>query len=685
MAQACTLQATTTTKQKRKFEHLHGIQHPVDQTDANKVVINLSNKDLEPAAVSILSKGLNYAQTTSIKSKMKDFISGIEQAIHHLPTETAEEIRQEASRIIRLAKPQRTNTSKAEREALRTLRNDDSVTILPADKGNATVILSSTVYKSKVRSLLDDHMYKKLLCDPTSKIEKETASLIKGSDLPEETKKKLIPHTSIPSRLYRLPKKIHKEGVPLRPVVNCIASPTYSIARYLTGLLNPLVGYSPSHIRNSEDFTHKLNTISLKESDILVSFDVVSLFTRVPLEDTLLLLQQHFHDKTISLFKQVLTTTYFTYNGAFYDQTDGVAMGSPLAPVIANYYMEHFEQQAISKAPRKPTHWYRYVDDTYMVWPHGEEELREFLDHVNSIHHNIKFTMEVEKNRSLLFLDVLVSRRPDGSLGHTVYRKPTHTDLYLHAKSAHHPAQKTGVLYSLIHRARRLSDADSLDKEIQHLKETFIKNGYSNQDIRRALQKKDEPRPKQEKPVAVARLPYQRAASHKVSRLLAKFNIQTVHIPAKNFHLLRPAKDKLGLRTAGIYGISCECGKVYVGQTGRTIEARLKEHRRHVRLNQPERSAVAEHSSTTYHRIDFDGASKLGTATRYMGRLVREAIEIRLHPDNFNRDDGFNLSHAWRLIIKMLQLPNSAPMANQEQAQVENQLRPPGHRRGLYK
>jgi hypothetical protein len=72
-----------------------------------------------------------------------------------------------------------------------------------------------------------------------------------------------------------------------------------------------------------------------------------------------------------------------------------------------------------------------------LLW---EEELHEFLDHLNNIHPNIKFTMEVEKNPSLPFLDVLVSRRPDSSLGHTVYRKPTHTDLYLHAKSAHHPA-----------------------------------------------------------------------------------------------------------------------------------------------------------------------------------------------------------------------------------------------------
>jgi hypothetical protein len=74
--------------------------------------------------------------------------------------------------------------------------------------------------------------------------------------------------------------------------------------------------------------------------------------------------------------------------------------------------------------------------------------------------------------------------------------------------------------------------------------------------------KKFESRPKQEKPVAVARLPYQGAASHKASRLLAKFNIQTVYIPAKNIHLIRQVKDKLGLRTSGIYRIPCECGKV---------------------------------------------------------------------------------------------------------------------------
>jgi hypothetical protein len=115
--------------------------------------------------------------------------------------------------------------------------------------------------------------------------------------------------------------------------------------------------------------------------------------------------------------------------------------------------------------------------------------------------------------------------------------------------------------------------------------------------------------------------------------------------------LLRPAKDNLGLRVTGIY---CECGKVYIGHTGRTIEARHKEHMRHFQLEQPEKLAVAEHSIDTAHHIDFNGTSKLCTATRYVDHLVKETIEIQLHPNNFNRDEGFLLSHTWRPVINML-------------------------------
>jgi hypothetical protein len=159
--------------------------------------------------------------------------------------------------------------------------------------------------------------------DLPTRIERQTASFIKKSDIPEEVVKKLIPHASVPPRLYGLP-KIHKKDMPLRWMVNCIASPMYLLAKYLKELLSPFVRQAAHHIKNSEAFIQKLNTISLQETDIPVSYDIVSLFTEVPPEDTLQMLSQHICNWTISLIRQVLTTTYFLYDGTFYDQTDRV-------------------------------------------------------------------------------------------------------------------------------------------------------------------------------------------------------------------------------------------------------------------------------------------------------------------------------------------------------------------------
>jgi hypothetical protein len=147
-----------------------------------------------------------------------------------------------------------------------------------------------------------------------------------------------------------------------------------------------------------------------------------------------------------------------------------------------------------------------------------------------------------------------------------------------------------------------------------------------------------------------------RSVSGKISRLLAKYNIKTVHRPARKTNtMLRPVKDSLGRNVPGIYCIPFECGKVYVGQTGCTIiTARCKEHERHIQLCQPEKSAVAEHCLETGHRIEFEEVTVLTRSAGYMDRLVKRAIEIRLHPDNFNRDNGFILSHAWYPLINQL-------------------------------
>ena len=153
------------------------------------------------------------------------------------------------------------------------------------------------------------------------------------------------------------------------------------------------------------------------------------------------------------LFKHCLTTSYFLYNREYYEQTDGAAMGSPLSPLVANFHTENFEKAALETATYKPKVWLRYVDDVFAIWPHGKEKLELFLKHLNDTHLAIKFTIEEESNQELPFLDVKVKRDTGKPLQHRVHRIPTHTNRYIQADSHHHPAQKTGVIHTLINRA----------------------------------------------------------------------------------------------------------------------------------------------------------------------------------------------------------------------------------------
>jgi hypothetical protein len=148
-----------------------------------------------------------------------------------------------------------------------------------------------------------------------------------------------------------------------------------------------------------------------------------------------------------------------------------------------------------------------------------------------------------------------------------------------------------------------------------------------------------------EKSDSVAFLPYVGTIFNRISRVLARHTIKSVGLPPKKLSgFLRPVKDDLGLRTAGVYSIPCECGQVYTGETGRSVDTRVKEHQRHIRLEHPDTSAVAEHSINLGHHIQLQNTIILSTKPRYKDRIIREAIEIELHPNNMNRDDGYCLS-----------------------------------------
>ncbi|XP_030746552.1 uncharacterized protein LOC115875272 [Sitophilus oryzae] len=577
----------TSARQKIKYEKLQPKTKPEYRISLEpaRTVVNLTDKTLTTSEVTLLAKGGNFAITPKVVP-VEDIIAGTEAAIRNLPNSIADEIRFETVNILRTAKAPKSNLSREEHQALKSLNADKDILVLPADKGNATVVMKSEDYRSKIEDLLEPQTYKLLKKDPTALIVRNTNRLIKASSLPEHLKSKLINSEAQPPRLYGLP-KIHKASVPLRPIVSAPGSPTYNLAKYLTTILQPKVGNTNSYVKDSTHFVQKLKDIKLEPSDIMVSFDVVSLFTRVPLGESMDLIKESFPPDIAELFRVCLTGSYFLWNGNYYEQTEGVAMGSPISPIIANFFMERFEEKALESSVLKPAVWFRYVDDTFVVWKHGRDSLDDFLHHLNSQSPSIKFTMETEVNNQLAFLDVLVKRNGD-LLDHTVYRKPTHTDRYLHKLSNHHPSQKQGIIGTLANRARRICANEHIQEELSHLNKAFLANGYNDREIKAALAPRQR-RPdanEQENIINKAFLPYVSQVTDRIGKVLKKHNIKTIYKPTRKIRdCLRPAKDKREpLSSEAIYRIPCSCGSVYIGITKRSVETRLTEHKRNCRL-----------------------------------------------------------------------------------------------------
>ena len=171
----------------------------------------------------------------------------------------------------------------------------------------------------------------------------------------------------------------------------------------------------------------------------------------------------------ISLLEFCLTHTYFLFQGQYYEQVQGAAMGSPISPLIANIFMEEFEVKALQSFPHPHSLWFPFVDDTFVI--NKAEHSQDLLQHINSQDPHIQFTVEPTQQGSLPFLDTLVTIQPDNTFNTTVYMNPTHTDQYLCWDSNHHITAKQSVYNTLAHRAKTVfSTQDNLQKELTHIK-----------------------------------------------------------------------------------------------------------------------------------------------------------------------------------------------------------------------
>ena len=272
-----------------------------------------------------------------------------------MPDETKDIIRTNIASILDRARlRQHKNISNEENKALRNLKKDATRIIMKADKGNCLVIMDRSDYDSKMENLLqDENNYTVVRKPPFKKVERELNALLLSlksqRKLLEKTYRYLHSSDAIPPAI-RGSIKHHKLNFPLRPIVTSIDSALYNTSKFLSQILSPLQNQNGFSVTNSTHFRNNISKTTISEDETMVSFDVVSLFTAIPVDKacayikTKLINDNSLPDRTpldiddiLRLLKFVLSNSYFIYNDVTYKQIHGCAMAALSVPFLQTY------------------------------------------------------------------------------------------------------------------------------------------------------------------------------------------------------------------------------------------------------------------------------------------------------------------------------------------------------------
>ena len=481
-----------------------------------------------------------------------------------------------------------------------------------ADKGNCVVILNRSDYVTKMANVLANGT--RFIVDPKQEdasmkaladIKKTIKDLTSNNMITEHMAKKLVPTAAIVPRLYGLP-KIHKKDVPLRPILSMVGSAHHPLAKFLAHILEPVQAfYCKRCLTDLFDLVDKLNKTNGYEhnSYCLGSLDIVALFTAVPVKKCIEVILDTIENNSIEvkiegpilgrLLHQCVSNIQFLFNNTYYRQIDGVAMGSPLGPVLANIYVGYIEYNT----PNIDTDtilYGRYVDDV-IVLGSDRDAIHQLCNRLNSIDNNIQFTVELESNMSLPYLDVRIHRDDHNKLKFSWYHKDTWSGRFLHYKSFVPMAWKTGLLKGYKTRLLRICSPEFLKPAIEELSHIFKMNGYPCSMIKSFFQdyippsngKNNKTSTVSRKPVFIY-LPFlgdrlSDQIAGRIDRYVRSAYPQTHTIvrwkPTTAFHF--PVKDKLPNLTIPnvVYHFRCPCTtNDYIGRTEQPLGERINQH-----------------------------------------------------------------------------------------------------------
>ena len=444
----------------------------------------------------------------------------------------------------------------------------------------------------------DDH--------PIIKNERKIVSFLKRnikSNIGKDVLEDILPSGSQPGKIYGLC-KVHKANYPMRPVISMLGSAEYKLAKYLDKFIKPNINEDFS-VNSTKSFIERLSEFKFSDNDQVVSLDVCSLFTNVPLDETIKLIADRvysqfsacvppFEKKWFIKLLKFATSGIFMYKNKFYQQVDGVAMGSPLGPSLANFFLGHLERHNFfTNKNLNPKFYIRYVDDIFAVFDNSVS-CEDFLNHINNQHKNIKFTIEKSIDNVLPFLDTRIEIVGD-SFESCVFRKPTNTNVLLNASAICPTRWKKGLILGAIHRAKMICSSSNLfEREVDNLRDIFHKNGYSISFFNELLKyfvnnedNKDKCNDNNDRRYIV-KIPYVGNVSYVFkSKLIDLFfkdlglTISPIFMTTKvsDFFSLKSRTPKeLNSRVAYKFTCVCNTSLTYIGKTKRHLVVRSKEH-----------------------------------------------------------------------------------------------------------
>ena len=559
---------------------------------------------------------------------------------------------------------------------------DNNLLAIPFDKGIGICIMKKEIYESKLDAIINLPQFEEVVSrrknakHPVVKEEERVLTTLQqlrnDEKISEDLYGKLKPIGSQPARLYGLV-KVHKNSTPVRPVLTMPGSSYYKIATYVADWLSAV---EECKINSStKQISDSLKHIKLEEDEELVSFDVSSLYTNVPVIESInvcadLLFSGKYKlpsvDKatSIELAKVESCDVIMSTHRGYFKQIDGLAMGSPPAPHLANGWLSQYDGTIKGESKL----FTRYMDD--ILQEIKSSEINTKLAEINALHENLTFTIEKQSDGKIPFLDMQITCDQQGKLTSSWYNKPTDTGLILNYHALAPRRYKRSVVSGFVHRISRACSTwenfhDSMTKAKKVLERNQYPPSFYNPIIdetltsivqSRASETSEtcepqssvvtdnvEPAAACAPPNAVAKrmifIQYRGKCSEDYARSLHKCDapckiVMTLRKLKTTMPSLKPQVEKQ-LKSGTVYRIQCpSCQACYVGQTSRHILTRYKEHTR-------PSAPVRQHFDACSVHLSFDHMDILKFSSRGEAHLLTmEALYIEeLKPSINTRDE----------------------------------------------